>query len=544
MTKRNKLPGVLLFTAFVIITLAFILVAGCDDTPDPVSAIPIEYSVADLAEIAGGSIVYIEAKESTDSYYPWFGSGFVVRSDGVIVTNYHVMDGANVALVEVGGQVYEDVQVLAANEEWDLAILKIDASNLTALALAGSIDDVRLGEQVIAMGNPEGLKRTVSDGIISTVYRRLDGFNYDHIQTTAPISKGSSGGPLLNMRGEVIGVNTLTYMTGQNLNFAVPIDQLHSLMGELGEARTLASVFGDGSGGSYGSTGSTGSSGFYEHRSDELGVVISWESNVDLDLEIWSTDFEYIGKASQIGDSPDISYGEQGEEWFAFTSYEMPDGELIDYSSGQYIVSVYYYGPEPAEGDEHGITDVTLEFYYPSGEKEVLFIEDLWYTPPYDQWFAIIVDADAGSYKLLDLYFDTPLVAILEWDSEADLDLYIWSERYDDYFTPSLFWYGYDIIDGSIGLESFRFGAFEIDEQEYDFSSGLHDVLVYMDNPGNPETNATLTLVSSELDIARFNYTFTPDNRGEYAWLVLYDLNLDTLEYIELIGDERRLLLE
>jgi S1-C subfamily serine protease len=542
MTKSNKLPGVLLFTVFVIITLALTLVAGCNDEPEPVSETPIEYSVADLAEMAGESIAYIEAKESADSFYPWFGSGFVVRSDGVIVTNYHVMDGANVALVEVGGQIYENVQVLAANEEWDLAILKIDASNLNVLALADSVDDVRLGEQVVAMGNPEGLKRTVSDGIISTVYRRLEGFNYDHIQTTAPISKGSSGGPLLNMRGEVIGVNTLTYLTGQNLNFAVPIDLLHSLINDLGEAQTVAAIFGSGSVGSSGSASSTGSSGFYEHRPDELAVVISWEGNVDLDLEVWSTDFEYIGKAYEIGDSPDISYGEQGEEWFAFTNFETLDGEATDYSSGKYIVSVYYYGPEPADGQ--GITDVTLEFYYPSGEKEVVFIEDLWYTPPYDQWFAMIVDADAGSYKLLDLYFDTPLIAMLEWDTEADLDLFIWSEQYDEYFMPSLFWYGYDIVDGKTGLESFRFGTHEIDEQEYDFSKGSYDVLVYMDNPGVPETNATLTLISSELELVRFNYTFTPESEGEYAWLALLDVNLDTLEYVEVIGDERRLFLE
>jgi S1-C subfamily serine protease len=541
MSKKYLLPNFLLFTALMIIILATLFTAGCDDTPDPASESPVEYSVADLAEMAGQSIAYIEAKESANSNYPWFGSGFVIKSDGVIVTNYHVMDGAAVALVEINGQIYEDVQVLAANEEWDLAILKIEASNLTALALAGSIDDVRLGEQVIAMGNPEGLKRTVSDGIISTVYRRLEGFNYDHIQTTAPISKGSSGGPLMNMRGEVIGVNTLTYLTGQNLNFAVPIDLLHALINDIGEARPVATVFGEGSYSSAGSSVSTGSSGFYEHRPDELAVVISWEGNVDLDLEIWSTDFEYMGKAYHIGDSPDISYGEQGEEWFAFTSFETPDGGLTDYSSGQYIVSVFYYGPEPA--DEHGITEVTLEFYYPSGEKEVIFIEDLWYTPPYDQWFAMIVDADAGSYKLLDLYFDTPLVAMLEWDSTADLDLYVWSEKYDEYFTPSQFWYGYDIQDGTVGLETFRFGAFEMEGQKYDFSSGLHDLLVYMDNPGNPETTATLTLVSAELELVRFNFTFTPDTQGEYAWYALFDLNMDTLEYVELIGDERKLFL-
>lgn len=521
----NRLP-VRILPFISLITAALLLyMAGCGSPPasEIMEETPREYSIADLAEIADPGLAYIEAEGDDQTGYYWFGSGFVVSSDGMIVTNYHVMDGAVSAIVEINGVTYDDVQVLAANEEWDLALLKVNTTDLQPLPLASTIDDVRLGEQVIAMGNPEGLKKTVSDGIISTVYRRLEGFNYDHIQTTAPISKGSSGGPLMNMRGEVIGVNTLTYLTGQNLNFAVPIDLVHNLIESREQPQSISAVFG------YGSQGGTG---YYEHRPGELAVVLNWEGEADLDLEIWTADFEFIGAAPFIGDSPDITQGSQGEEWFAFTRYETADnGEMADYSSGKYLVAVYYYGPEPADGI--GETEATIGVYYPDGSSEIYLIEDLWYSPPYDQWFTLLVDAGEENIKVLDLYFDAPMIALLEWDTEADLDLIIWSENYDSYFAPFDFWYGYDIMDGKLGLETFRFGVFDIEEQSYDFTKGLHDVYVYMGNTGDPVTEATLTFVSDELELTRYNYTFTPDPLGDYLWLAAYDLNTETLKYFE-----------
>ena len=527
MKNDNRFSTRLLITVLAISLILVFNLSGCgDQAEEPIEPEPtvVEYSIADLAELAGPSIAYIEASDDFYGDYYWFGSGFVVSENGVIVTNYHVLDGATSVLIEINGQVYEDIQVLAYNENWDLAVLKVDASGLTPLVLAGSVEDARLGEQVIAMGNPEGLKKTVSDGIISTLYRRLEDFDYDHIQTTAPISKGSSGGPLMNMRGEVIGVNTLTYMTGQNLNFAVPIDMVHNMLANQGQPMGIAEVFGHGS--------AQQTVAYFEHRPGELAVVLSWEGDADLDLEIWTDDFEFLEAASFLGDSPDITRGEQGEEWFAFTEYNYIDqGTSQDYGQGRYIVSVYYYGPEPAEG--HGAVEARLDVYYPDGGSETFFVEEMWYTPPYDQWFALLVDADANEVKILDLYLDAPLVAMLEWDSEADLDLVVFSEKYTPLFTPYDFWYGYDITNGSLGLETFRFGVFSNDEGSFDFSEGLHDLLVYMENTGAPVTTATVTLLTPDLLYSRFSHTFTPDPRGDYLWLVAYDLDPQTELFYE-----------
>ena len=191
----RRITIIVLFAALLLGVLS-----GCGllkEKPNETEEPPKEYSVADLAELTGPSIAYIEATDTFFDDYFWFGSGFVVGADGLIVTNYHVLEGAKLATVEVDGVVFEEVSVLAHDENRDLALLKVEATDLKPLVLAESIESVRLGEQVIAMGNPEGLKRTVSDGIVSTLYRHLEGFDFDHIQTTAPISKGSSGGPLM-----------------------------------------------------------------------------------------------------------------------------------------------------------------------------------------------------------------------------------------------------------------------------------------------------------------------------------------------------------
>ncbi len=133
--------------------------------------------------------------------------------------------------------------MLAASRQWDVALLRIEANNLPALDLGTGLETVSVGESVLAVGHPEGLEGTVSTGIVSAV--RFDEDMEIHlIQTTAPISKGSSGGPLLNVYDEVIGINTHTYVRGQNLNFAVPVDFMHQLLDGAGTAQTLAEVFG------------------------------------------------------------------------------------------------------------------------------------------------------------------------------------------------------------------------------------------------------------------------------------------------------------
>jgi len=154
------------------------------------------------------------------------GSGFFISGDGLIVTNHHVIEkGYSATVVTADETEYEVTSVIGYDENLDLAILKIDA--LTPDFLDISIRTVNTGAPVYTLGSPLGLSGSFSDGLVSTASRVYD--NVDYIQITAPLSPGNSGGPLLNIYGEVIGVNTATFVDGQNLNLAVNISQLTQL---------------------------------------------------------------------------------------------------------------------------------------------------------------------------------------------------------------------------------------------------------------------------------------------------------------------------
>jgi serine protease Do len=162
------------------------------------------------------------------------GSGFVITPDGYCITNYHVIAQETRVKVTVfrktaGGfeqKHYKKVKIVALNPFIDLALLKMDASEDSgepfAYAYLGSMDDCKVGQDVFAIGNPLGLTRTVSQGIVSTTNRNFEGRLY--IQTTADINPGNSGGPLFNNRGEVIGVTSMGYIYLGGLNFAIPVD--------------------------------------------------------------------------------------------------------------------------------------------------------------------------------------------------------------------------------------------------------------------------------------------------------------------------------
>jgi hypothetical protein len=152
------------------------------------------------------------------------GSGFFV-SNGVVVTNYHVIRGAKkIAVRTYDEKEYEVYSILGYNEDLDLAILKVNSDNSSLLI---SQQRVEVGENIYALGSPFGLTGTLSGGMVSTASRKIDGV--DFIQITASISPGNSGGPLLNEHGEVIGVNTMFYENGQNLNFAININELQKI---------------------------------------------------------------------------------------------------------------------------------------------------------------------------------------------------------------------------------------------------------------------------------------------------------------------------
>jgi hypothetical protein len=157
------------------------------------------------------------------------GTGFLVRQDGVIVTNYHVIETGNVAVVKFSDGTALPVDgVLASDKLRDLAIIKIHGKNFRTLTL-GNSDRVQIGEEVVAIGNPLGLELTVSNGILSGV-RTVEKVGGKFLQITAPISHGSSGGPLFNMAGEVVGITSMYFEGGENLNFAIPVNDAKRLL--------------------------------------------------------------------------------------------------------------------------------------------------------------------------------------------------------------------------------------------------------------------------------------------------------------------------
>lgn len=159
------------------------------------------------------------------------GSGFIINEDGFLITNFHVIEGETQISVEVylqkDGQLerksYKDVKIVAMNKFEDMALLKIDDKDAPKFSrvLLGDSDALAVGEKVFAIGSPLGLERTVTEGILSTKTRQLQGELY--LQTTAQINPGNSGGPLFNMRGEVVGITNMKITFGEGLGFAIPI---------------------------------------------------------------------------------------------------------------------------------------------------------------------------------------------------------------------------------------------------------------------------------------------------------------------------------
>jgi serine protease Do len=162
-----------------------------------------------------------------------FGSGFIISTDGYVVTNAHVVQGEtkiSVVVFEKGAdgtlkkRAVEKVKIVAVNPHEDLALLQLEGEKDLPITYLGDSDQARVGQACYAIGNPRGLERTVSEGIISTLNRIMDGRT--HLQTTAAVNPGNSGGPLFNLRGEVIGVVDLLITQSEGLNFAIPVDRV------------------------------------------------------------------------------------------------------------------------------------------------------------------------------------------------------------------------------------------------------------------------------------------------------------------------------
>ena len=202
------------FTALLILLLCGIPVANAQ-TPQQIAKKALAATVLLVMEDTNGELL-------------GYGSGFFVRTNQ-IATNFHVIDGAALGTAKRVGQEteYTIEGVTAMAESHDLAILQVAAPDIQPLPL-GDSDTVEIGDRVYVAGNPKGFfEGTFSDGIISAV--RGDSTS-KRLQMTAPVSSGSSGGPVLNDSGEVIGVSFATFRGGQNLNFAIPSNYLKELL--------------------------------------------------------------------------------------------------------------------------------------------------------------------------------------------------------------------------------------------------------------------------------------------------------------------------
>ena len=215
-------------------------------------------TIADTVAAAGPAVVKIETEVTTQVDNPFFddplfqqffgqdssqpqteveqglGSGFLISPDGYLLTNEHVIDGATSIMVTIAGQSQPvSGQVVGSDKDLDLAVLKVNAGSDLPYLKFGDSDNSRVGDWAIAIGNPYGLDNTVTVGVISAKGRPVTVQNHDYpnlLQTDASINPGNSGGPLLDLNGDVIGINTAVDEQAQGIGFAIPSNTAKNLI--------------------------------------------------------------------------------------------------------------------------------------------------------------------------------------------------------------------------------------------------------------------------------------------------------------------------
>jgi serine protease Do len=268
-------------TAAVFLVAGMLLTSSFGTTPQARAAVPHQGAVngipsfADLAEALGPSVVNIRVTKVEkmsgpdmsgfrngpfgDMFKDFFGdmpqnpreyksrgagSGVIISTNGTILTNNHVVDNTTEITVTLSNKQEYKARVVGRDPKTDLAVIKIDSRGPFKAAVLGDSDAARVGEWVLAIGNPFGLSNTVTSGIVSAKGRVIGAGPYDDfIQTDAPINPGNSGGPLFNMKGEVIGINTAIIPNGQGIGFAIPVSTAKALLPELETKGTVTRGF-------------------------------------------------------------------------------------------------------------------------------------------------------------------------------------------------------------------------------------------------------------------------------------------------------------
>ncbi len=290
---------------------------GGTDTPDENNnALPAN----EIYKIA--SEYTVEVTAAGDGFVST-GSGFFYSSDGRVVTNYHVIEGAlKITVTDYMGNTFDVKKIIAFDSVMDIAVLAVDEI-VTPATLNKKLP--KTGDTVYTLGSSTGLTDTFADGIVANPNRVLADYNpsMSYIQMTAPISHGNSGGPLINNRGEVIGINTLTITDGQNINFSIPVKYLDEL--DYGYPLTMEE-FAELAG------GGVSGDGYLNVYSDSLHIQPGGSACVMIDA--WLPDVESYSLNCSVSDSGVIAYW---SDWYEDPSTGMYDTIFL-YISAPYAV--------------------------------------------------------------------------------------------------------------------------------------------------------------------------------------------------------------
>jgi len=267
MKTAKKIATYIIVLFFAGLLLGFVPNTAISKTPDQGTMIPMSFT--DLAQKAKPGVVNIRTVKivkgggrvfrhffgkpfgNNDPFKDFFGqlprqdpqrefkqrslgSGFIIDSEGYIVTNNHVVENADQIKVKLTNEKEFDAKIVGRDPKTDLALIKIAASSDLVPLKMGNSAGLEVGTWVVAIGSPFGLEQTVTAGIVSAKGRIIGSGPYDDfIQTDASINPGNSGGPLLNMKGEVVGINTAIIASGQGIGFAIPIDLADGIIAQL-----------------------------------------------------------------------------------------------------------------------------------------------------------------------------------------------------------------------------------------------------------------------------------------------------------------------
>lgn len=267
----NKIPGPwrLLTSLTILIILSLALLVGCKERPvievvefpqsfadlvDKVQPAVVNISTTTTVKVPGHPFQHFFGQNRNDPFGDFFenffgavpdrelkqrslGTGFIIDKSGLIITNNHVVERADEIKVRLTDNREFKATVIGRDPKTDLALIKISSPfEKLPVLLLGDSDKIRVGDWVLAIGNPFGLEHTVTKGIISATGRVIGSGPYDNfLQTDAPINPGNSGGPLINLRGEVVGINTAIVPGGQGLGFAIPSNMAKAITAQLAD---------------------------------------------------------------------------------------------------------------------------------------------------------------------------------------------------------------------------------------------------------------------------------------------------------------------